>query len=213
MQVCHSLNRLLRTATINSHWHDNQQRWIERVRLSRIYHGQQLDGAREATLDEAASRHLVRVLRLRAGEELIVFDGCGGEYPARISKISNGRVDVTLSEPRHPPTESPVDITLAQGLIRGERMDLVLQKSNRAWRQPNRPGRDGALRNPAKPAEAGKKNAALAKGGHRRLRAMRPHGFAGHRVFVMQRGTDRQRHPKRIPLAGVAASKCRYPDR
>lgn len=129
MQVCHSLNRLRRTATIDIHWHDNQQRWIERVRLSRIYHGQQLDGAREATLGEAASRHLVRVLRLRAGEELIVFDGCGGEYPARISKISNGRVEVTLSEPRHPLTESPVDITLAQGLIRGERMDLVLQKA------------------------------------------------------------------------------------
>lgn len=29
---------------------------------------------------------------------------------------------------------------------------------------------------------------------------MRPHGFAGHRVFAKQRGTDRQRHPKRIPL-------------
>ena len=129
MQVCHSLNHSGRTATINSHWHDNQQRWIERVRLSRIYHGQQLDGAREATLDEAASRHLVRVLRLRAGEELVVFDGCGGEYTARISKISNGRVEVTLSGPRHPPTESPVDITLAQELIRGERMDLVLQKA------------------------------------------------------------------------------------
>ncbi|MCH7892978.1 MAG: RsmE family RNA methyltransferase [Proteobacteria bacterium] len=60
---------------------------------------------------------------------MVVFDGCGGEYPARISKISTGRVEVTLSEPRHPPTESPVDITLAQGLIRGERMDLVLQKA------------------------------------------------------------------------------------
>lgn len=60
---------------------------------------------------------------------MVVFDGCGGEYPARISKISNDRVEVTLSEPRHPPTESPVDITLAQGLIRGERMDLVLQKA------------------------------------------------------------------------------------
>ncbi len=77
-----------------------------------------------------ASRHLVRVLRLTLGANLIVFDGGGGEYPARISKISNGRVVVMLSEPRHHPmTESPVDITLAQGLIRGERMDLVLQKA------------------------------------------------------------------------------------
>ena len=99
------------------------------MRLKRIYHSQPLDGARQATLGESASRHLIRVLRLRPGEELIVFDGCGGEYPARINKITNGQVEVTLSEPRHPISESPVDITLAQGLVRGERMDLVLQKA------------------------------------------------------------------------------------
>jgi len=99
------------------------------VRLSRIYHSQQLDGAAQATLGESASRHLVRVLRLTLGAKLIVFDGGGGEYAARISKINNGRVEVTLSERRQPMTESPVDITLAQGLIRGERMDLVLQKA------------------------------------------------------------------------------------
>lgn len=126
---CHSLNRLGRAATIYIHGHDSQQWWTERVRLSRIYHNQQLGGARHAMLGEAASRHLIRVLRLRPGAKLIVFDGGGGEYPARISKITNGQVEVALSEPHHPTTESPVDITLAQGLIRGERMDLVLQKA------------------------------------------------------------------------------------
>ena len=99
------------------------------MRLNRIYHSQQLDGARKVTLGDSASRHLVRVLRLRVGEKLIVFDGCGGEYFANISKIVNGQVEVTLSEPREPMTESPLDITLAQGLIRGDRMDLVLQKA------------------------------------------------------------------------------------
>ncbi len=99
------------------------------MRLSRIYHNQQLDGARQATLGESASRHLVRVLRLRTGEKLIVFDGSGEEYPARITQIRNGQVEVTLSKPRRPPTESPIDITLAQGLVRGDRMDLVLQKA------------------------------------------------------------------------------------
>ncbi len=69
------------------------------------------------------------MLRLGRGDELIVFDGSGAEYPATISEIGNGRVDVTLAEPRHPKIESPIDITLAQGLVRGERMDLILQKA------------------------------------------------------------------------------------
>ncbi len=77
----------------------------------------------------SASRHLVRVLRLRTGEKLIVFDGSGEEDPARITQIRHGQAEVTLFKPRRPPTESPIDITLAQGLVRGDRMDLVLQKA------------------------------------------------------------------------------------
>jgi 16S rRNA (uracil1498-N3)-methyltransferase len=99
------------------------------LRLSRIYHDQPLAGVLNATLGESASRHLVRVLRLGVGARVIVFDGSGAEYPATISEIGDARVEVTLAEPRHPKIESPIDITLAQGLVRGERMDLILQKA------------------------------------------------------------------------------------
>ncbi|MCZ6560350.1 MAG: 16S rRNA (uracil(1498)-N(3))-methyltransferase [Gammaproteobacteria bacterium] len=99
------------------------------MRLSRIYHDQPLAGSTRATLGKSASRHLVRVLRLGVGARVIVFDGSGAEYPAIISEIGDARVAVALAEPHYPKIESPIDITLAQGLVRGERMDLILQKA------------------------------------------------------------------------------------
>jgi 16S rRNA (uracil1498-N3)-methyltransferase len=58
-----------------------------------------------------------------------VFDGNGGEYDARIDEFSKDAVQVTVAEHRPIERESPMPITLAQGISRGERMDLVIQKA------------------------------------------------------------------------------------
>jgi 16S rRNA (uracil1498-N3)-methyltransferase len=84
-------------------------------------------GARLA-LPESIARH-VRVLRLRAGEEITLFDGRGGEIPARILAIGRNRVEVEAGEPSMIERESPLEVTLAQGVSSGERMDLTIQKS------------------------------------------------------------------------------------
>jgi 16S rRNA (uracil1498-N3)-methyltransferase len=81
------------------------------------------------TLQGSAAGHLTRVLRLRVGEALTVFNGAGGEYAASIEHAHAGRVAVAIGELRAIERESPLTLTLAQGVSRGERMDLVVQKA------------------------------------------------------------------------------------
>lgn len=80
-------------------------------------------------LPEAAAHHAARVLRLRGGDAVTLFDGSGGEYAARITAI--GKHDVTVAIGRHDPVEreSPLAVTLVQALSSGERMDLTVQKA------------------------------------------------------------------------------------
>src|SRR3979490_631135 len=81
------------------------------------------------TVQGSAAGPLTRVLRLRVGEALTVFNGAGGEYAASIEHAHAGRVAVAIGEPRAIERESPLTLTLAQGVSRGERMDLVVQKA------------------------------------------------------------------------------------
>ena len=77
----------------------------------------------------AAAHHLTHVLRLAAGDGLTVFDGRGSEYAARIERIDKSGVRLKLGEPSAVSRESSLQITLAQGLSSGERMDYTVQKA------------------------------------------------------------------------------------
>ena len=81
-----------------------------------------------ATLDEAAHRHLVKVLRLGPGAAIRLFDGRGTEIEARIEAVGRVSVEVLLGE-RHRVAGPACDITLLQAVPRGERMDLIVQKT------------------------------------------------------------------------------------
>jgi 16S rRNA (uracil1498-N3)-methyltransferase len=99
------------------------------MRLTRVFSDRPLGAHRELTLGASAAAHVGRVLRLGVGAELTVFDGSGGEYPATIVEGRATVLRVRLGEHRPLERESPLAITLAQGLARGERMDWVLQKA------------------------------------------------------------------------------------
>jgi 16S rRNA (uracil1498-N3)-methyltransferase len=77
----------------------------------------------------SAANHIMRVLRLRDGDSLTLFDGRGGEYGARISGLRKDSVQVDVLEHRDAERESALNLTLAQGISRGERMDWVMQKA------------------------------------------------------------------------------------
>jgi len=99
------------------------------MRLTRVYVDAPLTSGKRVTLEGSAASHVTRVLRLRVGAELILFDGAGGEYQASIDRAHGGSVIVAVGEHHAIERESPLILTLAQGVSRGERMDLVVQKA------------------------------------------------------------------------------------
>jgi len=99
------------------------------MRTSRFYTGEQLRSDATLTLDEETSHYLLRVLRLRAGDRLILFNGDGSEYQALLAGTERNHATVTIGERNEPQRESDLRVILGQGIPRGDRMDLVLQKS------------------------------------------------------------------------------------
>ena len=75
--------------------------------------------------DEA--RHLTRVLRLTPGAIVAVFDGKGREFAARIDSAERDRVNLEILEPLQTARESPLAITLAQAVLKADKMDDVVR--------------------------------------------------------------------------------------
>ena len=80
-------------------------------------------------LDADQARYLSRVLRLRVGDNLLVFDGLGSEYIASITSLSRSNATLLVDEETLATTESGLKVHLVQGVSRGERMDFVVQKA------------------------------------------------------------------------------------
>lgn len=80
-------------------------------------------------LPESAAHHAVRVLRIREGDPLTLFDGRGGEYPGRLIGIERRSAVAELGEHLPVERESRLPITLVQALQAGERMDVTIQKA------------------------------------------------------------------------------------
>lgn len=99
------------------------------MRITRVFSASPVGGQQHMELSAQAGQHLARVLRMRAGGELVLFDGRGGEYRARISAVSGDRVSVEIRGFDPVERESPLRVTLLQGVSRGERMDWTIQKA------------------------------------------------------------------------------------
>ena len=86
--------------------------------------------AEEVKLDAEESKHLRDVLRLRAGAEVFVFDGLGNEFRCQIESIGKRETALKILEKVSPKSpESNLNLTLAVALLKGEKFDLVVQKS------------------------------------------------------------------------------------
>jgi 16S rRNA (uracil1498-N3)-methyltransferase len=85
-------------------------------------------GAR-ITLPEHAAHHAREVLRLRSGAEVQVFDGLGSEFTAVLDEVSRARVSARLGPPVEARPESPLRIVLALSPLKGDRMELAIQKA------------------------------------------------------------------------------------
>ncbi len=99
------------------------------MRVPRIYTEQPLGPGQEIILEPDASRHLIQVLRLRAGADLILFNGNGYNYPATIASVSKKNASITVTSCSGPEKESQLQIHLCIAVSKGERMDFAIQKA------------------------------------------------------------------------------------
>jgi 16S rRNA (uracil1498-N3)-methyltransferase len=99
------------------------------MRSIRVHHPGPLVQGTQLPFDERVALHLLRVLRLKAGAPVVVFDGLGKEHDATLVALRDGRLGLDVGRPRIALPRSPLAITLAQGVSRGERMDYALQKA------------------------------------------------------------------------------------
>ena len=99
------------------------------MRIPRIFTAQPLITGSSIQLEEGAARHLSSALRMSVGQNIILFDGRGGEYSAALTEVKKGKVWVAVNEFSDKDLESPLKIQLAIGISRGERMDWIVQKA------------------------------------------------------------------------------------
>ena len=99
------------------------------MRIPRIHTAQALRASARIELEPDRAHYVARVLRMRPGDRLVVFDGSGGQYPATIEAL--GRQAATIATGDFDPVECESNLALHLGIAvsRGERMDWVVQKA------------------------------------------------------------------------------------
>jgi 16S rRNA (uracil1498-N3)-methyltransferase len=105
-----------------------ERRFCE-VRLNRVYIDAALRPGSLIELPADAGAHVAKVLRARSGDELVLFAGDGREFGAIIDTVRGSRVSAAVGEARAMDRESPLAITLVQGVARADRMDVIVQKA------------------------------------------------------------------------------------
>lgn len=97
--------------------------------ISRIYQNQSLAVGQTISLDAIASHYLRHVLRVELNQPIILFNGLGGEYRAKMTLINKKEVQATIEAFSPKDIESTLKIHLVQGLAKGEKMDWIIQKA------------------------------------------------------------------------------------
>lgn len=95
----------------------------------RFFDDQDFHSGQAVALGASASHHIGKVLRMAVGEELVVFNGRGGEWLARITAINKKSVTIEPQRFADEDRTAPLAVTVALPMIKGERMDYAIQKA------------------------------------------------------------------------------------
>jgi len=95
----------------------------------RLYVPQPFSAGDRITVEGQPAHHVTHVLRLRSGAALRVFSGAGSEHHAILTDVGRARITLEIGTAIAVDRESSLHITLAQGIARHDRMDLILQKA------------------------------------------------------------------------------------
>jgi 16S rRNA (uracil1498-N3)-methyltransferase len=99
------------------------------MRLTRIHVAGVLTPGTVVELPRETAAHLVKVLRARSGDEVVLFSGDGREFVGAIENIRGSRVTAAVGNGTEVDRESSFAITLVQCVPRGDRMDMIVQKA------------------------------------------------------------------------------------
>jgi 16S rRNA (uracil1498-N3)-methyltransferase len=99
------------------------------MRLTRVYVDAELTTGSIIELPAETASHLVKVLRARSGDPLVLFAGDGREYQGAVESVRGSRVSASVGRGGAVDRESPFAITLVQCVARGDRMDFIVQKA------------------------------------------------------------------------------------
>lgn len=99
------------------------------MRLTRVYVATVLEPGAVVTLPSDTGSHVAKVLRARAGDELVLFNGDGREFGGEVESVRGSRVTVSVGRAQTINRESSLAVTLVQCVPRGDRMDFIVQKA------------------------------------------------------------------------------------
>ena len=97
--------------------------------MHRFYHSNPLGLNQIITLDEFASHHALRVMRVKVDDFLILFNGDGFDYKGRVNDINKKTINIEILSKEKNNSESPININLFQSISSNEKMDMVIQKA------------------------------------------------------------------------------------
>ena len=86
-----------------------------------------------AVLGDAEAHHLAHVMRLKTGAEVVLFDGSGAEFLARVAQVGKRETSLEVVERRPVDREMRRSITLCTALPRGDRQKWLLHRTRRNW--------------------------------------------------------------------------------
>ncbi len=99
------------------------------MRSHRFYTDIELSENTLVNLPSQAAHHCGQVLRYKVGDNLTVFNGDGFDYYATIDRLEKKSCQIKIEKKIDPQNESPLKIHLYQGIARGDKMDLIIQKA------------------------------------------------------------------------------------
>ena len=99
------------------------------MRVSRLYVTAALNVGKQISLDDDAAHYVRSVLRLKQDQQIVLFNGEGGEFSGRFTEVSRKSVRVAIEAFIDRDVESALKVTLGMGISRGDRMDWAVQKA------------------------------------------------------------------------------------
>ena len=97
--------------------------------MNRFYHPDSISAHSQINLSEDASKHLVKSLRLKPSDKIILFNGDGYDYHGEVSDIDKKNVKIAVNEKKLNTSEVDIDISILQSVTSRDKLDFIFQKN------------------------------------------------------------------------------------